>query len=132
MKVSFDFDSTLDRNDVQQFAKELIADEHEVWIITSRHSDESAKSKSWWWVLNQNKNLFDVANKCGIREEHIHFTNGVDKVNFIKGKGFAFHLDDDIDELILILDNSDPCVPLHVDHFEWKENCLEVLNKQSR
>ena len=33
-KVSFDFDSTLDRKDVQRFAKQLIDDGYEVWIKT--------------------------------------------------------------------------------------------------
>jgi len=128
MKVSFDFDGTLSRKDVQKFAKELVNKGFEVWVVTSRYSDESAKSKAWWWILNQNKNLFDVTNECGIREEHIHFTNGVDKILYLKDKGFLFHLDDDIDELMSILDGKDKCVPLNVNHSDWKENCLELLN----
>ena len=42
MKVSFDFDSTLSRKDVQSFAKELVDRGLEVWIVTSRFDDESA------------------------------------------------------------------------------------------
>jgi hypothetical protein len=38
-------------------------------------------------------------------------------------------LDDDTDELMEILKSKDSCVPLHVDHLNWKENCLELLNK---
>ena len=43
MKVSFDFDGTLSRKDVQKLAKELVSEGHEVWIVTSRFSDEAAK-----------------------------------------------------------------------------------------
>lgn len=129
MKVSFDFDGTLSRSDVQKFAKELVEQGHDVWVVTSRHSDQSAKSKAWWWIIDQNKNLFDVSEKCGIKKEHIHFTNGEDKIIYLKDKGFVFHLDDDLHELMIIMESKDPCRPLNVDHFEWKENCLEILNE---
>lgn len=128
-KVSFDFDGTLSRKDVQEFAKQLVDEGHDVWIVTSRYSDQNAKLKAWWWIIDQNKNLYDVAEECGIKKEHIHFTNGEDKIVFLKEKNFVFHLDDDDVELMVILWSKDKCVPLNVGHFEWKENCLEVLNK---
>ena len=53
MKVSFDFDHTLSRKDVQTFAKELVNEGHEVWIVTSRFSDEAAKEKKWHWIEGQ-------------------------------------------------------------------------------
>jgi hypothetical protein len=128
MKVSFDFDGTLSRKDVQKFAKELVNSGHEVWIVTSRFDDEYAKKRAWWWVNDQNKILFDVANECGIIPENIHFTNQEPKILFLKDKNYIFHLDDDIIELINILESKDSCVPLNVGHFSWKENCLELLN----
>ena len=42
MKVSFDFDGTLSRKDVQNFAKSLVNTGYDVWIVTSRFDDESA------------------------------------------------------------------------------------------
>lgn len=52
---------------------------------------------------------------------------------FLSGKGFLFHLDDDDIELMDILESNkftgDKCFPVHVDHFEWKENCRNILNK---
>lgn len=126
-KVSFDFDSTLSRPDVQEFAKELISLGHDVWIVTSRSSTESALAKGWYWVEGQNQELYDVAEWCGIPKEKIVFTEHVDKIVYLKGKGFTFHLDDDVDELLLIFESVDLCKPVNVDHFEWKNSCKELI-----
>ena len=133
MKVSFDFDHTLSRKDVQTFAKELVSEGHEVWIVTSRFSDEAAKEKKWHWIEGQNQKLFDVAKDCGIKVENIHFTNMESKSLFLEGKGFIFHLDDDDIELMDILESNRStevkCFPVNVEHFEWKETCKEILRK---
>ena len=71
-----------------------------------------------------------MAEQCGIPKENIVFTDHIDKVNFLKGKEFLFHLDDDEDELMEIVRSGDKCSPLHANHFSWKENCVEVLNKK--
>ena len=64
-KVSFDYDSTLDRKDVQRFAKKLIDAGYEVWIVTSRLSLEHAKANLDQWTINRveksNIKLFRVA-----------------------------------------------------------------------
>lgn len=133
MKVSFDFDSTLSRKDVQEFAKELVNDGHEVWIVTSRFDDETAMQKNWHWIKGQNQKLFDIADECGIKRDNIKFTCMESKCFFLEGKDFAFHLDDDDIELMDILQNNkftgDECFPVHVEHFEWKETCRNILNK---
>jgi hypothetical protein len=129
MKVSFDFDSTLSRSDVQKFAKELVNEGLEVWIVTSRFDDETGMSKNWHWIKGQNQRLFDVADECGIKRENIKFTCMESKSLFLEGKGFVFHLDDDDIELMDILETKDSCRAIHVDHFEWKETCRDILNK---
>ena len=133
MKVSFDFDHTLSRKDVQSFAKELVDEGHEVWIVTSRFSDEAAKEKKWHWIEGQNQKLFDVAQDCGIKKENIQFTCMESKSYFLSGKGFIFHLDDDDIELMDIFESNkfdqSKCFPVHVDHFEWKETCRNILKK---
>jgi len=129
MKVSFDFDHTLSRKDVQVFAKQLVDDGHEVWIVTSRFSDEKAKENKWHWIEGQNQKLFDVAEECGIKKENIKFTCMESKSYFLEGKGFIFHLDDDDIELMDILESKDSCRPIHVDHFEWEETCQDILKK---
>ena len=133
MKVSFDFDSTLSRKDVQEFAKELVNEGHEVWIVTSRFDDETAMIKNWHWIKGQNQKLFDIADKCGIKRNNIKFTCMESKSYFLEGKEFVFHLDDDDIELMDILESNkftdDECFPVNVEHSEWKENCRNILNK---
>ena len=133
MKVSFDYDGTLSRKDVQKLAKDLVNEGYEVWIVTSRFSDEAAKNKNWHWIEGQNQKLFDVAEDCGIKKENIHFTCMESKSIFLKDKGFIFHLDDDDIELMDILESNRStevkCFPVNVEHFEWKETCKEILRK---
>jgi len=127
MKVSFDFDGTLSRKDVQDFAKSLLQSGIEVWIVTSRIATEPALAKGWHWIERQNKELYDVAKIVGIKHENIIFTEFVDKIEFLKDKGFIFHIDDDVDELMAILNSKDPCKTVNVEHFEWKETCENIL-----
>lgn len=129
MKVSFDFDGTLSRKDVQEFTKELVDKGFEVWVVTSRFSTETSLAKGWYWIEKQNQQLYNVAEECGIKKENIKFTEHVDKIEYLKDKGFAFHLDDDEWELLEIMKSKDNCQPVNVNHFEWKQSCLEVLNK---
>jgi len=126
MKVSFDFDGTLDRKDVQAYASELVKRGLDVWIVTSRVNTENALAKGWHWVQRQNQELYDVAELCGIKKENIVFTEHTDKIVYLKDKGFAFHLDDDVDEL-MVIHGKDSCSPLNVNHFSWRENCEEVI-----
>ena len=132
MKVSFDFDSTLSRKDVQRFAKELVAEGHEVWIVTSRVSDEMANDYPVDFknrVLTSNRKLFRVADNVGIKREHIIFCNFAVTLASIAGQGFAFHLDDDPDELLEILFSTDACKAINVDHSEWEMDCRNIINK---
>lgn len=127
MKVSFDFDSTLDREDVQHFASDLVNRGLEVWIVTSRFDNEIGDKKGWWWISKQNQDLFDVAEKCGIKRGNIKFTTMVDKIEFLKGKNFVFHLDDDEIELELIEESGDSCVGVWVEKNDWKQKCENLI-----
>lgn len=127
MRISFDFDGTLSRKDVQDFAKNLVQNGIEVWIVTSRIATEPALKKGWHWIERQNQELYDVAEKVGIKRENIIFTEFVDKIKFLEGKGFIFHIDDDVDELMAIIESGDSCKTVNVDHFEWLETCKNIL-----
>ncbi len=118
MKVSFDFDGTLSREDVQEFAKELVNDGHEVWIVSSRSEMKIVMNGE---VVQRNEEVFNIARDCGI--ENIHFTNMGAKVYFLENKGFSFHIDDDDVELMDILDSGDGCLPINVNYSDWKEIC---------
>ena len=127
MKVSFDFDGTLRLHSVQQYAKILVEAGHEVWIVTTRTTTEDIIERGWHWSKDQNIILFEIAEACGILKEHIVFTDHQDKIHFLKGKGFAFHLDDDVHELMCIIESGEPCKPVNVEHFEWKETCNKII-----
>ena len=127
VKISMDFDSTLSRKDIHAFAKEMAQAGHEIWIVTSRFADEEAMSKNWHWIPGQNEKVFAAAADIGIPRERIVFTNMKPKIEFLGGKGFALHLDDDEIELMDILESRDKCFPVNVDHFEWKETCINKL-----
>jgi hypothetical protein len=126
-KVSIDFDSTLSRVEVQEFAKKLIDEGFEVWIVTSRYDTKTALSNGWTWTEQQNQKLFDVATNVGIPMNRIIFTNALDKITYLQGKEFILHLDDDEDELWGIIRSGDPCKPVNVNHFEWRETCEDIL-----
>lgn len=129
MKVSFDFDSTLDRLDVQAFAKECIDKGIDVYIVTSRQCTERALAQGFHWVKRQNEQLYEVAENVGILKERIIFTEFSDKINYLKDRNFSFHLDDDMDELDAILESKDPCTPVHVESETWLKECKNIINK---
>ena len=128
MKVSFDYDGTLALPHVEEFAKELVDKGYEVWVVTSRVSEDDSILHPWV-KPDWNKDLWESCERIGIPENQVKFTSFADKIEFLKDKDYLFHLDDDLYELTAIMETKDSCQPLNVGHFEWKENCLEVLNK---
>lgn len=127
MKVSFDYDNTLTTKEVQYYAQKLINLGYEVWIVTSRFHSDLARENNWWWIVEQNDKLFKVADILGIRRENIHFTNMKPKVEFLIDKDFIFHLDDDLDQLVDILNEKIECKPINVEHFDWLNTCNQIL-----
>lgn len=90
MKVSFDFDNTLSRTEVQDYCKELIERGIDVWVCTSRYNDDN-KHK---YPLNpSNNDMYMITDCLDIPREKIIFTNRCMKVNHLEG--FLWHLDDD-------------------------------------
>ena len=96
MKVSFDFDGTLDKPSVQEYCKSLIDSGIEVWICTARVPSEMAVSIHW------NDDLYRVCENVGIIREHVKFCAYEDKYHFFKDSDFLWHLDDDWVELEMI------------------------------
>ena len=113
---------------MQAFAKRMVDEGHEVWIVTSRFDDVEGLARNWNWIPTQNQKLFKVAEELGIPESRIKFTNMIPKIEFLLDKGFAFHLDDDESELFDIFESKDSCKPLNVGHSDWEYFCKEILN----
>ena len=121
-KVSFDFDDTLDRVCVQHYAKSLVGKGIEVWIVTSRLSDDEAPSEFW------NVDLYKVAKEVGIKPEHIQFQAMSDKYLFFEGKDFIWHLDDDNTELDLLNKHTKTKGISVYRSSNWKSKCDNLLN----
>ena len=122
-KVSFDFDDTIDRFDVQVFANSLVNKGYDVYIVTAR--PERYIGKFIGVPMPTNDAVFKVAEDVGIKTENIIFTAAADKINYLAGKGFLFHLDDSDDELSKIRDSEDSCYPMSVDFADWESHLKE-------
>lgn len=132
MKVSFDFDGTLEIPIVQDYAAELIERGVEVWVVTSRFGDDELYKKFYQTTTNvdlTNNDLREVTDPLGIPEERIHFTNMRDKWEFIENKGFTWHLDDDWIENEMINSRT---FTKGIDIFgnpDWKKQCDGLLRR---
>jgi hypothetical protein len=86
MKISFDFDSTLECEEMQELAIKFIASGADVFITTSRTDYHEG-------LKIPNNDLFEVADRIGIKKENITFTKFKHKYKFTKD--FDIHYDDD-------------------------------------
>lgn len=88
MKVSFDFDGTLDKPSMQEYARELIAKGVDVYIVTGRLSDANAPAEGY------NDDLYDIAAYVGIERKRIRFMDFVEKYHYFRNRNFVWHIDD--------------------------------------
>lgn len=129
IKISFDFDYTLSRMVIQDYARELQERGFEIHITTTR--TKSWKSHSFFDKDFWNEDLYKIANELNIPDNHIIFTDGVDKFKFIEDENFLIHFDDDYTELDLINQYTET-IGLSV----WKTSCWkkksEIIIKKHR
>lgn len=123
INVSFDFDQTLSRKDVQAYAKELIERGVNVWICTSRYRKEK--------VGGLNDDIFAVAAELGIPKWRVVFTDTEDKSTILNeawedGAYFLWHLDDDEYECTSIHDYTN-IYEMNVRRASWKQKCDSLL-----
>ncbi|WP_456867595.1 hypothetical protein [Galbibacter sp. BG1] len=104
MKVSFDFDSTLTEERIQDLAKKFISNGIEVWVTTTRN------------IFGDNKDLYRLVHSLGIDVKQIEFTNGKDKYSFLKS--FDLHFDDNEHEIILINEHPMKCIGVLITDIE--------------
>ena len=136
IKISVDFDNTLDRPDVQEYIKSLVNLGVEVWIVTARFDSTSKYTSDLieaWGIKNlkfEHNQLFEVAEELGINRNHIVFMNMNPKKNFfIDNRDFLFHLDDDFVELSTIKYVN----TVDVLSSNWKDLCNNyILNYDSK
>lgn len=133
-RVSFDFDSTLTRPDIKEFAQEIINQGIDVWIVTSRFNDDPStfdeNIPSWIKAFKSptvNNDLREMAEELGIPDDRIIYTNMELKSEFFKDTDFVWHLDDDWVEIKEINDTTNVIGITQVGNKNWKEDCLALL-----
>ena len=122
--VTFDFDSTLTRADVQEYAKELIARGIEVWVLTSRYDDLHVNRYNF---SATNDDLWEVVDNVGIPRHQVRFQNMVSKSEFLFGTKVIWHLDDDSIELYEIRNMKLSTKGIQVEAGSWKQKCEKFI-----
>lgn len=88
MNISFDFDDTLSREEVIDFAQKLSEAGHTLYITTARLN--KGVPNSW------NDDLFEVADYLSIPHGRIHFCNMAPKYTYFqRHPEINAHIDDD-------------------------------------
>jgi hypothetical protein len=124
MKVSFDFDGTLEFKDTQEYAAELIAKGVEVWVVTTRW-DENHKHK-----YPQNAtldDLWEVVDRLRIPRHQVRFTCMEWKYTYLNGTNFIWHLDDNPDEFSKAKSNGCNVPMINVDTNGWMIKCDRLI-----
>ena len=121
-KVSFDFDGTLTKSNIREYAKELVDKGYDVWINTLRMDDREVN-----YARNWNDDLYEIADSVGIPREKIIFCAMVDKWQFLKEKDFIWHIDDDSVECDMINRKISCRGICHFGVSTWKDKCERLL-----
>ena len=124
--VSFDFDKTLSRPEVQEYAAELLKRGYNVHVVTARFSE---LQKHRWTTSPHNEDLWEIIDKLGIPHRRVHFMNMEMKSTLVKhAPHVLWHLDDDFVELHFI--ERDTNVPgVNSLSPDWKKMCEQILNQ---
>lgn len=134
MRVSFDFDGTLESEYIQDYARELIERGIEVWVVTSRFGDDDKYKRFYHTSTNvdlTNKDLREITNELGIPESRLIFTNMADKYEFFeKNQDFLWHIDDDWIENDLINKNTKVEGINIFGNNIWMKETEKIINKE--
>lgn len=126
MKVSFDFDGTLSEQHVQDFARELIAQGVDVWVVTTRW-DENHKHR---YGFNPTiDDLWEVVDSLGIPRWKVRFTCMKYKHEYLDGTSFIWHLDDNPEEFSKARVHGCSVPMIQVESGLWKSKCERLLNE---
>jgi FMN phosphatase YigB (HAD superfamily) len=126
MKISFDFDGTLEdefggfpineqKSEIQSFAKKYIEEGHEVMILTKRYGPENSDKG----LKNEHLVVFQLAEELGIKE--VNFTNREMKFSYINRMDIDVHFENDDYEVSLIKQACQKCLVIPVEESNWRE-----------
>ena len=90
--VTIDFDGTLTLPEVQEYVKELIQDNIDVRILTSRYDDIN---KHRYPRNPSNEDLWALVDKLKIPHSKVHFMNMNSKGRYLANTKVRLHLEND-------------------------------------
>lgn len=124
MRITIDYDDTLSKPHIQKLAKKLVKN-HEVYILTSRLDSLYRKS---FTHLHSNDDIYETAEKVGIKPQNVVFTNQASKLEHIHRGRVGIHIDDNEGELknISALSN---CKGFSALDLEIEKDVLEYLKE---
>jgi hypothetical protein len=100
MKISFDFDETLDIGYVQDLAKSLVDAGNDVWVLTSRcGGDVRREDGTVFGYAEHAKDMVEVCEKVGIPLDKVLYTNGAYKYQWVLDHKIDLHFDNMEDEV---------------------------------
>ena len=124
VKVSFDFDGTLEFQDVQNYARTLMQSGVDVWVVTTRW-DENHKHK---YGLNPTlDDLWEVIDSLQIPRWKVRFTCMEWKYTYLNGTDFVWHLDDNTEEFSKAKANGCNVPMIQVDSNGWQIKCNRLI-----
>ena len=103
IKISFDFDGTLDRPAIQNYFKELRSRGYDVWVVTRRYDD---LNKHRYIYNSTNEDLWAIIDSLEHPREKVMFTNYEYKDSYLKNTHVKIHIDDDPVELSKLENNT--------------------------
>lgn len=124
MKISFDFDGTLDNEfdgsvnnqklEIQKLAKKYITDGHDVCILTKRFDEYHPHHGK----QNEHVEVYDIARSIGIKK--VIFTNREPKHDFILNLNIDMHFENADYEVKLINEHTS-CKVVPVEDPYWRD-----------
>ena len=108
MNISFDYDGTLIH--IHHLVEKFQLSGDSVFIVTSRNQNK------------EHKELYDDADRLGIKRENIHFTNNEIKLPTIEKLNIQLHFDDDYVEVDEINRYATNCIALLVNYKQYYTN----------
>lgn len=115
LKISFDFDGTLNLEQIEKLVSKLDHKFFDIYVITSRHKN-----------AHSNHDLWDIVQKLGINIDNIFFLEGSYKWRKILELGINYHFDDVVEECQLILQHT-KCIPILI----WDYDNLALVKSDS-
>ena len=124
MKITLDFDSTLSTPKIQKLAKHLIAQGHEVYVLTCRYCDLQAHR---YPDNPTNSDLWATVKELGIPDRNVIFLNDLRtsaKAKFLAKTNVNYHIDDNYSEVVRIRSSSNV---IAIDAKTNYENILKII-----